>query len=80
MRPFFLRYNNTTYTRLGTVYISEMNRLPDPVKAEFENGNVVVKRSAQKFNQVDPDQSQERLNGMARKAMAPLASQTQHQP
>jgi len=70
MLPFFLRYNHTNYARCihgGTIYISEMNQLPDPVKAEFESGNFVVKRSAQKFNQVDPHQSQEWLNGIGKK-------------
>ena len=43
-----------------------MNHLSDLVKAEFENGNF-VKRSAQKFNQVDPDQSQVWLNGIGKK-------------
>ncbi len=30
-------------------------------------GNFVVKRSARKFNQVDPDQAQEWLNGVGKK-------------
>lgn len=34
---------------------------------EFQQGNFVVKRSCQKFNQVDPDQSQEWLNGIGKK-------------
>lgn len=67
MLPFFFRYNYTNYARWGTVYISEMNYLPDPVKADFESDNFVVKRLAQTFNQVDPDQSQEWLHAIGKK-------------
>lgn len=67
MLPFFFLYNHPNYARRGTVYISEMNHLPDPVKAEFDSGNFVVNRSAQTFNQVGPAQSQEWLNAVGKK-------------
>jgi len=64
--PFFYRYNHTNYAKWGTVYISEMNHLPNEVKALFESGNFVVKRSEKQFNQVDPYQSQEWLNAIGK--------------
>ena len=67
MLPFFQRYDHTNYARWGAVYIAEMNQLPQEVQTEFEQGNFVVKRSNQKFNQVDPDHSQEWLNGIGEK-------------
>lgn len=62
MLPYFMRYDHINYSRWGTIYLSEMNQLPDEILEEFENGNFVVKRSNSTFNQVDPDQSQEWLN------------------
>ena len=59
MLPYFMRYNHTNYARWGTVYLNEMHQLPSEVKEEFMNGNFVVKRAKQSFNQVAPDQSQE---------------------
>ena len=35
--------------------------------SEFQKGNFVVKRSDQKFNQVDPDQAMEWVNGTGKK-------------
>lgn len=67
MLPYFFRYNHVNYARWGTVYISEMHKLPAEVEAEFEQGNFVVKRSERLFNQVSPDQSQEWLNGIGKK-------------
>ncbi|MES9881148.1 MAG: hypothetical protein ABW185_09730, partial [Sedimenticola sp.] len=40
---------------------------PAAVHSDFENGNFFVKRSARVFNQVDPDQAQEWLNGVGKK-------------
>ncbi len=40
-----------------------MCQLPEEVSAKFEAGNFVMKRSLKTFNQVDPDHSQEWLNG-----------------
>jgi hypothetical protein len=44
-----------------------MKQLPAEVQAEFECGNWVVKGSSRKFNQVDPDQAQEWLNGTGKR-------------
>ena len=62
-----MRYNHTHYACCGTTYISEMHQLPTAVLNEFQAGNFVVKRAALKFNQVDPDQSQEWLNAIGKK-------------
>ena len=69
--PVFLTgYNHTNYARWGTVYLAEMNRLPEEIYDEFMNGNFVVKESNQSFNQVDPDHSQEWLNAIGEKVVA----------
>ena len=65
--PYFYRYDHTNYARWGAVYVAEMHQLPEEVSAEFEAGNFVVKRSQKKFNQVDPDHSQEWLNAVGKK-------------
>ena len=67
MLPYFMRYNHTNYARWGTVYLNEMHQLPPEVKTEFDAGNCVVKRTPHRFNQVDPDQSQEWLNAVGKK-------------
>jgi hypothetical protein len=67
MLPYFMRYDHSNYARWGTVYLAEMNHLPEEVETEFKQGNFVVKRSNQKFNQVDPDQSQEWMNGTGKR-------------
>ena len=68
MVPFFYRYDHQNYARWGTIYIAEMKQLPDEVKKEFAKGNFVVKCSATKFNEVDPDHAQEWLNGTGKRA------------
>jgi len=65
--PFFLRYDHTNYARWGPVYLAEMHQLPGEVLEEFQRGNFVVKGSAQKFNQVSPDMSQEWMNAVGKK-------------
>ena len=45
-----------------------MHNLPEIVESEFKKGNFVVKRSKQKFNQVDADQAMEWVNGTGKKA------------
>ena len=45
----------------------EMHQLQEPVLSEFKRGNFVVKRSAHKFSQVDPDQTMEWINGTGKK-------------
>jgi hypothetical protein len=67
MLPFFLRYDHYNYGRWGPVYIADMHNLPAVVLEEFKQGNFVVKRSKRKFNQVDPDQAQEWLNGTGKR-------------
>ena len=55
MLPFFHRYDHTNYARWGCVY-----EIPTDVEEEFKKGNFVVKGSGcRKFDQVDPDHSQE---------------------
>ena len=49
------------------MYLTEMHGLPDEVQSEFMKGNFVVKRSTNKFNQVDPDQAQEWINGTGKR-------------
>src|SRR6267154_5364911 len=67
MLPYFFTYNRTNYARWGTLYLNEMHHLPPEVEDEFQKGNFVVKRSNRKFNQVDPDHSQEWLNAVGKK-------------
>ncbi|CAH3188967.1 unnamed protein product [Porites lobata] len=67
MLPFFHRYDHTNYARWGAVYLAEMKQLPAEVQAEFDDGNWVVKGSPRVFNQVDPDQGQEWLNGTGKR-------------
>jgi hypothetical protein len=53
---------------LSFLFLAE-HRYPqsDPVKAKIESGIIFVNISNQKFKQVDPDRSQEWLNGNGRK-------------
>jgi len=67
MLPYFKRYDHLNYARWGPVYLVEMQQLPEPVLTEFQRGNFVVKRSAHKFSQVDPDQAMEWINGTGKK-------------
>lgn len=62
MLPYIIRYDHLNYARWGLVYIAEMHQLPQPVLSEFQIGKFVVKRSVQRFNQVDPDQAMEWVN------------------
>ena len=66
--PLFMRYDHYNYARWGIIYVAEMKQLPEEVKEEFVKGDFVVKCSANKFNQVDPDHAQEWLNGMGKRA------------
>ena len=67
MLPYFMRYDHYNYVQWGNIYLAEMQQLPPAILTEFEQGNFVVKRSNLKFNQVDPDQSQEWLNAVGKK-------------
>ena len=62
MLPFSHRYDHTNYARWGAVCLAQMKQLPAEVQTEFNKGNWVVNGSSRRFNQVDPDQSQEWLN------------------
>ena len=64
---YFVRYDHGNYSRWGTINLAEMKQLPSEVEAEFRKGNFVVNRATQKFNMVDPDQSQEWLNGTGKR-------------
>ena len=55
------------YACWGPIYLSDIDQLPENLKCEFMRGNFAVKRSAHTFNQVDPDQAQEWLNGTCKK-------------
>ena len=80
MLSYFHWYDHTNYARWGCIYLAEMNKLPDEVKEEFCKGNFVVRGSDQQFNQVDPDHSQEWLNGTGKKgvALSELLKRLQH--
>ena len=67
MLPYFFRYDHTNYAKWGTVYLAEMNMLPQQVLSEFREGNFVVKVGHGKFNQVDGDHGQEWLNGAGKR-------------
>ena len=67
MLPFFHRYDNTNYARWGPVYLAQMKQLQKEVQTEFGKGNWIVKRSSRRFNQVDPVQSQDWLNGIGKR-------------
>ena len=67
MLPYFKRYDHLNYARYGPVYLVEMHKLPEPVLSEFKRVNFVVKRSAHKFSQVDPDQDMEWIHGTGKK-------------
>ena len=67
MLPYFFRYDHLNYARWGSVYIAEMEQLPQEVLEEFKKGNFVVKWNASKFNQVSPDHSLEWLNGIRKR-------------
>lgn len=62
-----MRYNHTQYAKWGTVYLGEICQIPEVVRVEFERDKFVVKRTEWGFNQVDPDQSQEWMNGTDKK-------------
>jgi hypothetical protein len=62
MLPWFFRYDHTSYARWGAVYLANATQLLAEILQEFRAGNFVVKQSNAKYNQVDPDQSQEWLN------------------
>ena len=68
MLPFLFRYDHVSYARWGTVYLADMSVLPTEVLHEFQEGNVVVKRTDRRFNQVSADQCTEWLNTIGNKS------------
>ena len=68
MLPYFFRYDHVNYARCGTVYLAAMSTLPPEVLLEFQEGNVVVKRTERRFNSVSADQSTEWLNATGKKS------------
>ena len=67
MIPFFMRYDHYNYAGWDPIYLSDIDQLPENLKCEFMIGNIVVERKTHTFNQVVPDQAQERLNGTGKK-------------
>ena len=59
----FHRHDHTNNTRWGVIYLAQINQLPVEVLQQFQQGNCVVKGSNGRFNQLDPDHSEEWLNG-----------------
>ena len=51
-----------------SVYTSEMHNIPGEVEKSFQDGDFVVKRSNQKFSQVDADHAQEGIVGVSKSA------------
>ena len=65
---FFHRYDHTNNTRYMTICLAQINQLPVEILQQFQQGNCVVKGSDGRFNQVDPDHSQEWLNCARKRA------------
>ncbi|MES9881882.1 MAG: hypothetical protein ABW185_13470, partial [Sedimenticola sp.] len=68
MLPYFHRYDHTNYAKWGVIYLAEMKQLPEEIAEQFQLGNFVVKLGKARFNQVDPDQAQEWLNGTGKRS------------
>jgi hypothetical protein len=66
MLPWMTLYDHTNYARWGTVYLADMKCLPQEVKAEFEAGNFVCKKTRHRFNQVPFDQATEWMNRLCK--------------
>ena len=66
MLPYFFTYDRRKYAKWGSVYLAEMNMLPNEVLTEFKQGNFVIKGKEWSFNQVDGDQAQEWQNGISK--------------
>ena len=67
MLPFFYRHDHGNYAKWGTIYLAETKQLPDEIEKEFKMETFVLNVEKAKFNQVDPDQGQEWLNGTGKK-------------
>ena len=68
MLPFIFRYDHVNYARWVTVYLADKSVLPPEVLHDIQEGNVEVKRTDRRFNQVLADRSTEWLNAIGRKS------------
>lgn len=67
MLPLQTIYDHQNYLKSLTVYIADLKSLPEEIlKAFVEFGDFVVKRTNNKFNQVDADHAQEWMVGTAK--------------
>lgn len=66
MLPLIAIYDHLNYLKSLTIYIAELNNLPTEVLVCFDAGDFVVKRTRNKFNQVDADHAQEWLVGTSK--------------
>lgn len=66
MLPLIARYDHLNYLKSLIVYIADLYNLPAEVLEAFEAGDFVVKRTNNKFNQVDADHAQEWLVGTSK--------------
>ena len=65
MLPWFRIYDNTNYTRWGSIYLADMHQLElkyPAVYQDFIAGNSVVKQTKTLFNQLSTDQAFEHVN------------------
>ena len=59
-------YDHVNYTRWGTVYALDMEKLQHTAPMVYADGNFVIKRSDQRFNQVSTDLALEYVNKMCK--------------
>ena len=64
----FHRYDHINNARCGVIYPAQTNQHPVEIIQQFQQGNSVVMGSDGRFNQVDPDHSQDWLNGTRKRA------------
>ena len=65
MLPYFAAFDHSNYTRLGVIFLADMEMLlqtaPD-VQQAFESGDFVTKETASPFNQIPDDQALDHVN------------------
>ena len=82
MLPYFHAYDHTNYARWATVYLADMQLLPETapeVFQEFTSGNFPVKGSDNIFNQVWTDLNLEQSLNRHSKTTNGLIGMTQNQ-
>lgn len=65
MLPYFTVFDHANYFKWGMVYVAEMRQLEQTAPAVYQEcilGNVVVKSTNNKFNQLPVDQALEHVN------------------